>query len=477
VSLLLRVSVRAGSRGRRPLDRRGRRACAPQALAQDPVPSRPSVVRMSLLSLSGTTLLLLLIGLTLLVGFASDFLANRLRIPDVIWLMLLGLLIGPGLGLVSSSQLLTFAPLLGVAALVLILFDAGLDMQFAHIRAVLAPAFAFSTLSYAASALVLFVGTMLTFPSVGVPAALLFGLSLACISGAIVIPLARQLRLNEDLNRLALLDGALEDAFAIIAVTALLSAVAPAAAGGLGFHLALSLALPIPVGIAIGVVGGLVWMEFLSVWQDEPYAALATLGFLLVIYTVTEVLGGSGIIAALVLGVVLANEGAFHRFFRSERKFRLAPSLRKVEGEIAFLLRSFFLLLLGVLVDPRALSLVLWVSLMLATIVLFLVRWGLARTAGGPSNLRGFWAPTLAGLYGRGLTSAVLIVLAFDVIPNASTLIVPAVMLVLLTNVVMTVWLLYLSRTRGIPQSTSARPPPEPDLVIFGPDPGRWDGD
>jgi potassium/hydrogen antiporter len=430
---------------------------------------------MALLSLSGTTLLLLIIGLTLLVGFASDFLANRLRIPDVIWLMLLGIVIGPGLGLISSAELLTFAPLLGVAALVLILFDAGLDMQFSRVRAVLAPAFAFSTLSYAASALVLTVGALLTFPSVGAPAALLFGLSLACISGAIVIPLARGLRLNEDLNRLAQLDGALEDAFAIIAVTALLYAVAPAAAGGLGFHLALSLALPIPVGLACGIVGGLVWMEFLSVYQDESYAALATLGFLFVIYTIAEVLGGSGIIAALVLGVVLANEGAFHRVLRSARKFRLAPSLRKVEGEIAFLLRSFFLLLLGVLIDPHALSLVLWIALGLATMVLFLVRWAIARGTGGPAGLRGFWAPTLAGLYGRGLTSAVLIVIGFNVIPNASTLIVPAVMLVLLTNVVMTVWLLYLGRTGAIPQSTSARPPPEPDLVIFGPDPGRWD--
>jgi potassium/hydrogen antiporter len=428
-----------------------------------------------LLELSGTTLLLLILGLVLLVGFASDFLASRLRIADVIWLMLLGLLIGPVLGLISSSEMLVFAPILGVAALVLILFDAGLDMRFDWIRSVLRPAFAFSGISYGIAAAILFLGTYAAVPSEGIPAALLFGLALGCTSGAIVIPLTKRLRISEDLGRLAQLDGAFEDTFAIVAVTALLYVVSPTGGGGSAFHLALALALPIPVGVAVGAVAGVLWLEFLSAWQEEPYSALATLGFLLVIYGVTEALGGSGVIAALVLGIVLANEASLSRWLGRRRVFRISPSLRKVQGELAFLLRSFFLFLLGLLVDPRALSPLLWASLGAATVILFLVRWRIALKIGGPSSVRALWAPALAGLYGRGLTSAVLIVVAFNRIPEAGSLILPAVLLVLLTNVLMTVWLLYLGRTGRLPRSSQERPPASgADVYVFAPEPGDW---
>ena len=425
---------------------------------------------MGLLSLSGTDLLLSLIALVLLVGFASDFLAKRLRIPDVIWLLLLGLVLGPGLGLLSSHQLLVIAPVLGVVALVLILFDAGLDMHVDRIRAIVGPALLFSAAAYAASAAVLFVAALLIFPTEGTTAALLFALSLACTSGAIVIPLTRRLRLPDRLARLVQLESAFEDTFAIVAVTALLLVLAAPPGAGSSVHLALTLVLPVPVGIGIGVGGGLLWRQFLAAWQDEPYAALATLGFVIAMYVLTDFLGGSGILAALALGIVLANEGAFQHWLPAAPPLRLAPSLRKVQGELAFLLRSFFLLLLGMLVDLRDASAFLWAALVIAAVVLVLVRLGSAFRLGGPPNRRALWAATIAGLYGRGLTSAVLIVVAFDRIPSASALVLPAVMLVLLTNVVMTVWLVYLDRKGELPQSSFPEPPPtESEVFAFSP--------
>jgi potassium/hydrogen antiporter len=425
---------------------------------------------MGLLSLSGTDLLVSVIALVLLVGFASDFLAKRLRIPDVIWLILLGLVLGPGLGLISPHELLVIAPILGVVALVLILFDAGLDMHIDRIRSIVGPALLFSATAYAASVAVLFGAALLIFPSEGTSAALLFALSLGCTSGAIVIPLTRRLRLPDRLARLVQLESAFEDTFAILAVTALLLVIAEPSSGGSAVHLAVSLALPIPVGIAVGVVGGIVWRQFLSSWQDEPYAALATLGFVLAVYVVADFLGGSGILAALALGIVLANEGIFRRWLGDAPALHLAPSLRKVQGELAFLLRSFFLLLLGMLVDLRAASPFLWATLLIATVVLVVVRLGTALRLGGPANRRRLWAPTLAGLYGRGLTSAVLIVVAFSRIPSASALVLPAVMLVLLTNVVMTIWLVYLGRSGELPQAAVEEPPtPDPELYSFAP--------
>jgi potassium/hydrogen antiporter len=423
---------------------------------------------MALLQLSGTNLFLLVLGLALLVGFASDYLATRFRIPDVIWLMGLGLVIGPVLGLISSSELLVLAPVLGVAALVLILFDAGLDMRFGLIRSLVGPAFRFAAVSFGVSALVLAIGTYVLYPAEGVPAAALFGLSLGCTSGAVVIPLARRLRLSDRLSQFVQLDAAFEDTLAIVSVSVLLVLVSPSG-GNTAFHVALAVLLPLPVGIGIGVVAGIAWLEFLSVWQDQPYAALATLGFLLAVYTGTEVLGGSGVIAALVLGIVLANESIVRGWFGRIEPFEFAPALRKVQGELAFLLRSFFLLLLGLLANLRGATLLLWIALVAATIVLFSARWWIARRLETPEEGTVGWGPTLAGLYGRGLTSAVLIVVAFGQVRSAADLILPAVLLVLLTSVLMTIWLLYLGGTDQLPPPEGSPTPSTYEPIALAP--------
>lgn len=73
--------------------------------------------------------LLVAAGAAFLLGFAADVLARKFGFPDVLWLVLLGILFGPLLKVISFNEVLAFAPYLGIAALSLILYDAGLDMH------------------------------------------------------------------------------------------------------------------------------------------------------------------------------------------------------------------------------------------------------------------------------------------------------------------------------------------------------------
>lgn len=418
---------------------------------------------MVLLELSGTNLIVALLGITLLVGFGADWLAARFRVPDVLWLIALGLLIGPVLGLIGSSSLLLVAPLLGTAALILILFDAGIDLQLSLVRPLAGSAILFAVTSYAASAALIFVASdLFMFP--GHPVlSLLFAMSLGCTSGAVIIPLANRLGLAEGLRSLLHLDGAIEDAVAIIAVTTMLLLLHPVGTN-LALTLTATLILPLPVGIAIGLVAGLVWLLFLYGWQRRPFAALATLGFLFAAYAVAEALGGSGVLAALVFGGVLGNEPIVRRFLRRSRPFRLADDLRKVEVEIAFVLRTFFLFLIGMLVTVSVPALGAAVALLVLPLVLLGVRRRLFPLVTDPKQVPGHWADPLAGLYGRGLTSAVLLIVALDTLPEASTLFLPALLLIVGTNVVMTAWLLLVP-----PVTPPAEVPAERRWAEIGP--------
>ncbi len=390
--------------------------------------------------MTGSTLLVLLLGLTLLVGFGADWLATRFRVPDVLWLLALGFIAGPLLGLLAPGSLLVIAPVLGAATLVLILFDAGIDLRLSEIRPYLGSALLFALATYFASSALLFVvGYWVLFPGHAL-LSLLFATALGCTSGAVVIPLARRFEAGIGLRSFLQLDGAFEDALAVVTVTTIVALRVPSP-GPLALTVTASLVLPLPVGIAVGLAAGLAWLFFLYGWQDRPFAALATLGFLFVVYAAAEALDGSGILAALVLGVVLGNEPLVRRFLRRTHPFRFSNDLRRVQTEIAFVLRAFFLFLIGmfaVLVNP-GLRVALGVGVLVGG--LLLLRWLLFSVSASSGRTPPAWRSPVTALYGRGLTSAVLLVVASELIPSVSAVFFPAILLIFGTNVAMTAWL------------------------------------
>ena len=402
---------------------------------------------MVLLQLTGTSLTLALLGLTLLVGFGANWLAVRFRVPDVLWLIALGLVAGPVLSLIPAASLLLIAPVLGTAALVIILFDAGIDLKLTLIRPLAGSAVLFAIASYAVSVAVLFVVGYLTLFAGHPTLSLLFAAALGCTSGAVIIPLANRLGLSGGIRSMLYLEAAVEDAVAILTVTSLLLLIAPSSPN-LAIVLTATLVLPIPVGIAVGVAAGMVWLLFLYGWQDRPFAALATLGVLFAAYAAAEALGGSGILSALVFGGVLGNERVVRRLLRRTRPFRISVDLRKVQAEISFVLRSFFLLLIGMLVVPYLPNLEDSVALVLVPLVLLLVRRAAFPVVTNPATVPSSWANPVAGLYGRGLTSAVLLIVAYQTLPKTSVLVFPALVIIVGTNIVMTVWTV-LARAPG----------------------------
>ncbi len=398
---------------------------------------------LALLSLGSTSLILLLLGVTLLVGFGADWLATRFRIPDVLWLIALGILAGPVLGLLSSSPLLGAAPLLGTAALILILFDAGIDLRLSRIRPLVGPATLFAATSYFLSVVLLFAASdLLLFPGHHV-LSLFFSLALGCTSGAVVIPLANRLGLPEGLRSFMRIDGAVEDALAIVSVTTLLVVLAPSSTT-FAFRITTAVLLPLPVGIAVGLAAGVVWLLFLYSFRDP---------------------GGPP------LWRRSRNETAFWRFLRRSRAFRISADLRKVEVEVAFILRAFFLFLIGLLVSLHNPGWVQGIPIVALVGLLLVLRLAAYPAVTDPRNTPKSWRSTVGALYGRGLTSAVLLTVPLAVVPTVSELFFPALLLIVGTNVVMTAWLFVQGPITGTEPELEQRWAAEaPELITFGAD-------
>ncbi|NOS76575.1 MAG: hypothetical protein HOP35_01375 [Nitrospira sp.] len=92
-----------------------------------------------------------LIGIVILVGLAGEVGFKRTGIPSVLFLMGLGLLLGPVLGYADAAQVSTLAPYLGTLALIIILFDGGLNLQFVKVLQETPLALLYSVIVFAGS--------------------------------------------------------------------------------------------------------------------------------------------------------------------------------------------------------------------------------------------------------------------------------------------------------------------------------------
>ncbi len=96
----------------------------------------------------------------------------------------------------------------------------------------------------------------------------------------------------------------------------------------------------------------------------KPFTYMTMLAFAIILYTAAEWLGVSGAIAVLAFGITLGNALGLTRVL-GMIETRLKPEMRKFHDEVTFLIRVFFLVYIGSLINGGILN-ILPVSLAIA---------------------------------------------------------------------------------------------------------------
>jgi cell volume regulation protein A len=312
-----------------------------------------------------------------LMVFFAHFLSLQFRktnIPDVLVLVIVGIVLGPVLGFVSPADFGKVGSLFATIALVVILFEGGttLDMN------VLGK----SLSSTGKLALGCFLLTTLIVAAVGMyalgltvlPAAML-GLTLGSTSPAVIIPLVKALRVSEKPATVLVLESALTDVLSIVGVFALLQVQNQGAVGA--GHLVGSVLSAMVFAAVIGVLGGIGWLLVLGRVRDFPNTISSTLAFVFIVYGATEGLGFSGAIASLALGITLTNFEKF-KLNRIPSIDRNIVPLNEVDlifySEAVFLLKTYFFVYMGISIHFGAVQIaVTAVAMVLAIYVMRIV--------------------------------------------------------------------------------------------------------
>ena len=77
--------------------------------------------------------ILLAAGVVIFLGVAGEAFFKKTGIPDVAFLMILGVIIGPVFGIIQTEAVIQVVPYFAALALIIIMFDGGLNLDIKHI--------------------------------------------------------------------------------------------------------------------------------------------------------------------------------------------------------------------------------------------------------------------------------------------------------------------------------------------------------
>lgn len=291
---------------------------------------------------------ILVIGLMVFFAHFLSIQFRKTNIPDVLILMLLGIVVGPIFGIVSAEDFGKIGSLIATIALVVILFESGTSLELDILKKSLATtgvltSWCFLLTTSIVSVLGFFVLHLSLMP------AIMLGVILGGTSSAVVIPLVNSLQLSEKPATVLVLESALSDVLCIVGMFALLQIhtqgdVEPGRLIG-------SVLSALIFAAVIGVIGGIGWLLVLSKIRDFPNTISSTLAYVFIVYGITELLGFSGAIAALTLGISLTNYEKFH-LHRIQQLDRKIEPLNETDlifyRESVFLLKTYFFVYLGI---------------------------------------------------------------------------------------------------------------------------------
>ena len=374
----------------------------------------------------------------LLLGALGEFIFARTRVPDVVWLVLAGILAGPTSGLIPSGLLRPGIPFFGAIALTVILSSGAFRLQLTEVAAA-APrgillglsGFFFSLI---ATCGFFWLSTKLGFVRPAPPFAwVMVGAIVGGTSSVVIMPTMAMARVPSRVARILEVESSATDALSVIVTMVLIDLIVSGNADISRPFIALGRQLG--VGVALGLIAAALLIPGIPSMRDKPHGYTVFLASMLALYGITDLLKGNGAMAVLVASLLIGNASFIvPRLFPGAHGlvFAATQTTGVMQDQITFFIKSFFFFLIG-LMFPTDLK-----KVVLAAIgVVFLMAMRIPAVLLSTSNMglrkKEFWF--LNAAIPRGLAAGVLATLPMHYgVPGAENL-APVVFAVIVLSV------------------------------------------
>ena len=387
-----------------------------------------------------------IVAVIIAIGFAGEFLTKKAGIPIFIFIILIGIMLGPVLGVFPRESLISTLPIFATLTLLMVLFYAGLGLKSQSVIAIGGRVFVQTT-----------VYTLTSIALIGALGYFVLGWELLQsfifasiiggeITAAVVVPLSASMKLKEKTVAFLTMESAISSVFSVVLFSTLIDVHIYSASGGL-LNAISGIARQFSTGIVIGLILSLLWIYLLYRFQKHKFTHVLTIGLVLATYSITEILAGSGILAVLVFGIVFGNYHLANKILKLKMNLdNLQHQLKGFYEEISFLLETLFFVSLGLIfvIDTKYL-----LYGIMFTVVLLITRFG----AVGVSTLKSSLAQqkrVITLMCALGLTPATLAILTVtyhrefpDKLQLADTFVSVITCVIILTNIITAIGAVY----------------------------------
>lgn len=383
--------------------------------------------------------LLLAAAITIFLGVIGEAFFKKTGIPDIAFLMILGVIIGPVLGIISTDQVSKVVPYFAAIALIIIMFDGGLNLDIRHVVRTAHYAVLLSILGFVTSVIAV---TIVAFYGLSwnIPESILLGTIVGGSSSIIVFGLVRQLPISDDVKSMLSLESAITDILVTITAFVLFDIII---SGQFNPELAMSsFGRSVAVGLALGFGIGIPWTFVTTRLQNAQHAYMLTIGILFVIFFAEKSLGGTGALAPLIFGLMLGNKQLLSHYL----KFKIPEMTldNPTHNQLTFLVRSFFFVFIGLLATLGKIEFIFFG--VIGAILLYLTRIGVVKISLG-RRFSVFDKKVTTAMIPRGLAAAVVATIPLTIGLANAQVYPQIVFVIILTSVIITTIALAKAKT------------------------------
>lgn len=293
--------------------------------------------------ITNTEYILLIFALFMIVGVVTTKFSSKYGVPALLLFIGIGMLAGnDGLGLLNFNNP-ELANLMGIFALVIILFEGGVSTKWATIRPVAAPSLLLATVGVLTTSFV--VGLAATFLlDVNLLEGMLVGAIVGSTDAAAVFAALKGKNIKERLGATLEAESGSNDPMAMFLTLALVQLIMLDEQGiwsiiGAFF---VQMGLGLIVGIALGWSAS--WVINRIQLESGGLYPLLAIGFAVLTYSVTDYVNGSGLLAVYAAALVVGNNDLTYRH-----------TIFQFNEGFASMMQLLMFVILGLLVSPSEL--------------------------------------------------------------------------------------------------------------------------
>ncbi|MGC8546891.1 MAG: cation:proton antiporter [Thermoplasmata archaeon] len=296
--------------------------------------------------ISENEILILLSGIIFL-GFIGEIAFRKKRIPDMLLLLLIGILIHYS-GIIPLKYLLVlreFVGLFGTIALILIVFGGLLKINFMNSEGAISKGITVAIVD------VVFIIATLTpilyyIFHISLLESLLISAILSETSVTFITPLIERVRLDEKIRNMVKIETIFNSVLNIIAVLLIIDIINNNSSFiGITSYLFAS----ISEGIVLGGVVGLLWLITLK-QAITPHYYMVTVAILFLLWGLSNYLNASPILSIFTFAIIISTSGQISKVIKIAGKVD-TDKLTMFNDEISFFVLSFFYVYIGTFVN------------------------------------------------------------------------------------------------------------------------------